>query len=55
MDETDVTYLHVEIYKYRNVSGSLCKKTEVKLRWHAYMFRELTLMIFNEFHLYSYI
>jgi hypothetical protein len=31
--EAEVTCLHVEIYKYRNIGGSLCKKIEVKLGW----------------------
>jgi hypothetical protein len=30
--ETEVVCLHIEICKYRNVGGSLCKKIGVKLR-----------------------
>jgi hypothetical protein len=46
---------HVKICKYRNVGGSLYKKICVKMMWHAYMLRELTLMLLSGFHLYSYI
>jgi hypothetical protein len=47
--------MHVAIYKYINVGGSLCKNIRVKLRWHACMLREFKLMTFIGFHLYCYI
>jgi hypothetical protein len=36
--------MHVEMCKYINIEGSLCKTIGVKSRWHAYMLREFKLM-----------
>jgi hypothetical protein len=32
MSEDEMTCLYVEIYKYKNIEGHLCKKINVKLR-----------------------
>jgi hypothetical protein len=50
-----VACLHVDICKYRNIEGSLCKKICVKLSWNTCMLREFTLMTLSEFYLYNYI
>jgi hypothetical protein len=53
--EDEVTCVHVEIWKYRNVEGYMCKKIEIRLRWHVYMLREFKLMTISEFYFYNYI
>jgi hypothetical protein len=54
-DEDKVTYLHVQICKYRNIGKSLWKKIEVELRWHDGILSEFKLMILSRFYIYSYI
>jgi hypothetical protein len=42
--EVEVECLQVDICKYRNVGGSLCKRIVVKLMWHAHMLRDFKLI-----------